>query len=400
VKYSLFERNPIKTQLVILCITLILIEISLRLFKESTALLIGNPFAKSIQYTPITDEFTHHITNKLPNTTRLTSPGVGDTFEPAFNVINSFGMRGDELKAKDYPRVLFVGDSFIEADEVAFEDTFSERLNREFDGQISFLAHGVTSWAPTTEFSWIFHKGMLLKPDEVYLFLCWNDFFPEETYVQSDEVYRKEAIWREGVPFRYLYPDARHKYESPRIYKIEQKIESVLSQSELVKLIYRGILNISSYVNPPLTALEIMTIFSTDANKWPVSLRRNIDKTINVITMLDQYLKNNDVKLAVTLIPNPTAWQNEVLAAKNFEAWTQYINDLGLEPNTFIQSQQGLESYLQKRLMNKGIDWFDLLEGFNNVKRTKEILLYNQADGHWNKFGHEVVFEIIKKRYY
>ena len=45
---------------------------------------------------------------------------TNDTFYPTKNVINSFGIRGPELEEKNSYRVLMIGDSFLQADEVDF----------------------------------------------------------------------------------------------------------------------------------------------------------------------------------------------------------------------------------------------------------------------------------------
>ena len=397
-KNSLFERHPVKTKLIIFCVTLMLIESGLRLYKESIASFIGNPFEYKIQYTPISDEFQHHITLREPNTSRINYPAPRDSFKPVVINVNSFGIRGPEPEpnTNGNPLILFVGDSFIAADQVEFENTFSEKLNNEFSDSINFLAHGVTSWAPTTEFSWIFHKGMSLKPDEIYLFLCWNDFFPAETYTHGDEVYRSEAIWKNGVPFRYVFPDERLMHESPKLYKLKQD----LSQIEFVKLIYQGMLKIFNFISPPLTQLEAQTMFSKEAHKWPFNFKRNVDQTIDLVALLDVYLKNNDVKLIVTLIPNPLLWKDEIMAVKTYdEDWKSYIADLGSEPSIFSQSQQGLDTYLQEHFLHNNIEWLDLTKPFNQIKKNKKQLLYNEEDGHWNKFGHEVIFKILKKKY-
>lgn len=395
-KNSIFEKHPVKTQLIIFCVTLILIESGLRLFKDSTASFIGNPFEDKIQYTPITDKFQHHITGRDPNTTRTTYPGPRDSFKPVVTYTNSFGTRGPEPISNENPLILFVGDSFIEADEVAFEDTFSEKLNNEFSDRINFLSHGVSSWSPTTEFSWIFHKGMSFKPDEIYLFLCWNDFFPKETYTQGDEVYRSQAIWKNGVPFRYVYPDARQMHESPELFKLKQ----ALSQIELVKLIYQGVLKVFYFVSPPLTGHETIAFFSEEAHRWPFNLKRNVDKTIDIVELLNEYLKNNNINLIVTLVPNPLIWKDEVMAVKMYdESWKAYIADIGSEPSIFSQSQQGLDAYLQTHFLQKKIEWLDLTKSFNQAKKNKKQLLYYEEDGHWNKFGHEVIFNLLKKKY-
>lgn len=393
---SIFEKHPLKTSLIIFCFTLIIIETGLQLFKESTSSIIGDPFKDKIQYTPITDKFQHHITGRDPNTTRTTFPTQRDSFKPVVTYTNSFGTRGPEPNINENPLIIFVGDSFIEADEVAFKDTFSEKLNNEFSDRFNFLAHGVSSWAPTTEFSWIFHKGMSLKPGEIYLFLCWNDFFPKETYVQGDEVYRSQAIWKNGVPFSYVYPDAKLKQESPKFFRLRQ----ALNQIELVKLIYQGIKKIFYSTNPPLNGREVISLFQEEAHRWPTNLKRNVDQTIEIVLRLNTYLKNNNVKLIVTLAPSPLIWKDEVMAIKIYdEDWKKFILNQGSEPSKFSLSQRGLDTYLQKNFLQNNIEWLDLTKAFNQRKKNKKQLLYHREDGHWNKLGHEVIFKLLRKKY-
>lgn len=392
---NLFEKHSLKTNLIVFCFTLIMIEISLQLFKESTSSIIGDPFKNKIQYTEIHDKFVHHDRG-APNTTKITYPSKRDSFEPVVNYINSFGTRGPEPNFNENPLILFVGDSYIEADEVAFEDTFSEKLNNEFNDRLNFLAHGAGSWGPTTEFSWIFHKGMSLKPETIYLFLCWNDFFPEETYSSGDEAYRSQAVWKNGVPFSYVDPEVKLKLESPIFFRLKQ----ALSQIELVKLVYQGMIKLSYLISPTLTEEEVIFLFSKEAHKWPINLKRNVDQTIEIVLRLNTYLKKKNTNLIMTLVPIPFLWKDEIMAVKlHSEVWKTLIQNLGSEPSKFSLSQRGLDTYLQKKFLQNNIEWLDLTKAFNHKKKNEKQLLYHREDGHWNKFGHEVIFKLLRKKY-
>ena len=115
----------------------------------------------------------------IPNSTFIRKPGRNDEFGEVINHINSIGIRGPELEKKKGFRVLNIGDSYVQAEELEFDKTFGEILNNEFKDSIEFISHGISSWAPTPMFSWILHKGLDLQPDEINLFLCINDFYRE-----------------------------------------------------------------------------------------------------------------------------------------------------------------------------------------------------------------------------
>jgi len=167
---SIFERNPKKTFFLFLVVFIIVLEVSLKIYVHFLDELPTNPFENMVSPgIKISNELTHHanITNHKRS---IINPGQHDTFDPVVFETNSIGIRGPEIGTKTIPRIIFVGDSFLEADEVSFDKTFSELLNNEFEGEIQFITHGVSSWAPTAEFSWIHNKGMILDPDEIYSF--------------------------------------------------------------------------------------------------------------------------------------------------------------------------------------------------------------------------------------
>lgn len=111
----------------------------------------------------VADTLVHH--DYRPNISFVTKPYSGDTFPPAHNQINALGMRGPLPATKKARRILLLGDSFVQADEVYFAQTFGQQLNAHFAPHLDFVSHGMVSWSPTPEFSWLHHKGVALAPD-------------------------------------------------------------------------------------------------------------------------------------------------------------------------------------------------------------------------------------------
>ena len=169
-------------RLVLLCLYLVfllLVELVLRLvwsdelISDAAPAIIANPQV-------------HH--DYRPGARFTTRPFPGDTFTPVENRINAFGIRGPEPQPKDHPRIFLLGDSFVQTDEVPYQQSFTHLLNLYFADHLEFVSHGMVSWSPTPEFSWLHHKGLSLTPDAVVLFLCLNDFYRRQVFQQTDAV--------------------------------------------------------------------------------------------------------------------------------------------------------------------------------------------------------------------
>ena len=343
---------------------------------------------------PIGNVLTHH--DHTPGARYQTKPSIFDSFEPVWTEINSLGIRGPEPRASAPHRVLLVGDSFVEARAVRFDDTFAQRLNKSFHKRIEFIAHGVSSWAPTPEFSWIHHRGLKLQPDEIVLFLCWNDFFTWSTYAASDEAYRGQVIWQDAVPIGYVAAPERHRREMAD--KGTPLIAPWLAQSRLLALLMQGWRVGARALTPPLTQFESMQLFAMDASVWPNPLRRAVDGTIDVVVRLSRYLKERNIGLVVTLVPNGLAWPDELVQRKRyFPDWKDLSRKLGKQVESFSLTQQGLSSHVARELRANGIEWLDLESSFYEAKKIDSRPLYYSFDGHWTAKGHEVVCNALMR---
>ena len=92
--------------------------------------------------------------------------------------INSLGLRGPEItlpKPAGTRRVLLVGDSFVEAFEVPYEDTFYSRLEKKAQASggnpVQFVSMGVMGYGTAQELLWLREHGRSLRPDIVLLVL-------------------------------------------------------------------------------------------------------------------------------------------------------------------------------------------------------------------------------------
>ena len=129
-------------------------------------------------------------------------------------------------------------------------------------------------------------------------------------------------------------------------------------------------------------------------------MKQNVDEAIDVVEKLDSYLQGKNIKMHVTLVPNGMAWKDELLGVKKYNPeWSEIVSNSGLKPNEYSVSYEGLEKYLSSQFANKKISWFSLTQTFVNAKINSPNLLYNESDGHWNSYGHKVLFNYFKNRY-
>ena len=371
------EKNTKKTSLIILIIFIVIIEIILRLFFPPHLLDQKHIVANEL-----------YFKNYLSNIEFVTYPSEFDNFEPVTNRVNSIGVRGPELQKKSKYRILNIGDSFVQADEVSFENTFGEKLNNS-NLNIEFISHGIEGWSPTPEFSWLYHNSDLIKFDEVNLFLCVNDFFRKRDYVSVDEVYRAYANYSEnGIPISYnvvsfektIRDIAREFY----IYKIlslaKSKVSFAYDKSDIRK----------DEVNVP----DELIMMSFGSEAWDDELKTNVLETLDVVRKIDVFLKDKNIKLNVLFVPLGLAWEDEFTSGKKALSsdWEK----------TKIISQEGIEIFTKEYLQSHEISYIELSDEFDLFKKEKEnenISLFFDMDGHWTRNGHSLVHQILSSHY-
>ena len=360
-------------RLVLLCLYLVfllLVELVLRLgwgdelIPDAAPAIIANPQV-------------HH--DYRPGARFTTRPFPGDTFTPVENQINAFGIRGPEPQPKDHPRILLLGDSFVQADEVAYQQSFTHLLNLHFTDQLDFVSHGMVSWSPTPEFSWLHHKGLSLTPDAVVLFLCLNDFYRRQVFHQTDAVYRAQAVYQDRIPVTYELPQ-------------QSRSKVLLENIALSRLLYRGYRTLQLQFSPAsrqnATIPNEIIHLSHPNTDWPSDLRANVDSTLQVVLDIAAHLDKMDIALHVTLVPSGFTWPDEILLGKQHPLYGW--------PANFSVGQQGLHRHIQKFLAEKSIPFIDLHAPFDTKKNQEDILLFNEVDGHWKESGHRIVFETLR----
>lgn len=323
----------------------------------------------------------------VPNNSFFTFPSKYDNFKPTLNKINSIGLRGPEILPKKKYRILNIGDSYIQADEVGFNQTFTSKLNQKNIG-IEFISHGIPSWSPTLEFAWILRNYEKLSIDEINLFLCVNDFFSMNNYNGSDEYYRSIATYNEdNVPVFFKIKTQKKTYES---------IKNLFNNFYVVKciLIFKNVLvpqvfrkNLSDK-EKSLEDLDLIKLGKNHLN-WGFDLKQNVDKTLKVLVDLNKFLRKNDIKLNILFVPNYWYFYDEARVSKN----------RSIHPDLRLFPKLGIESYSRSFIEKQGINFIGLTDDFLEFKKTHDKKLYYDSDAHWNENGHDIVFDVLYDYY-
>lgn len=386
-KSNWFERHPKTTFFFVYLFLLLCTEGVL----QATKVFLDKGLSRiePIPYTYSRETFYDY----LPNIRFIRYLAKQDHHSPVTNVVNSLAFRGPEVKEKREYRVINLGDSFVEAEEIPFEKTFGELLNYYFAGRMEFISKGMSGWAPTTEFSWLYHTGVSLNPDEVNLFLCVNDFHRKEANSKTDQKYRQRAVYRGAIPIAYNLEGL-----SIKTHDVDLALKSwIINHVETVNLIYRQLY-------APLKekwkreirkdvivdhASEII-LLDKDVSQWPPELKKNVDETIQVVKNIELFLKGREIKLNLWVVPLGFAWSNESLLGKKGYHWDK----------EFTVAQEGIEQYLKIVFTKMGIPYLDLRSEFESAKKSDpERELFLPADAHWNENGHHAVFEALRKHY-
>ncbi|UVT19558.1 MAG: SGNH/GDSL hydrolase family protein [Nitrospira sp.] len=329
---------------------------------------------------------------------------------------NSQGFRDYErtyIKAPGVFRILILGDSYIEALQVALEDTFSAQLEKLLNSQAAsthtrfeVLALGQSGFGTADEYIRYLNFGAAYDPDLVILaFFTGNDFRNNSKYLN-----------RENVGFYYTF-DRQHNlvldrslidaYErnlsfAKRLYE-ELKAKSHLLSliSERIYLFKRQLLedrmaeadkdreNVGERKSRTIDSLSDLNIYRTDLlPPW----KEAVEITKEIILKFRDAVEERGGRFLLLGLSNAEQVHPEV----GNELKNQYDIDLDYE-----QPDRILEGFARE----SGITFLKLMPAFREYHvKTGEYLHGFGAShqGHWNQEGHrlaaELTFKFLKER--
>lgn len=353
----------------------------------------------------------HH--DYRPSQIFLRYPKKYDEFLPVENQINSLGIRGTEIPAKrdgEY-RILLLGDSFMQADEIKYEDTVGQVLSKIINKKDCLvIQHGMSSWSPLLELNWFNKKGIKLKPNLAILFLCINDFYSAST---ADIGYIKQTVFDEkGLPLKFNVNVPAHqnitkpkrktnrfaielksiKLISSFFHQLKEKAPS-FSQETIDFLLNNDFDNFRKSaikLIPPnfkekAIILNILEL-SRPSNLWDKETTERVNISFGFLDKLHDIAKRENINIAISLVPLPwNVSKTETKIGRKKYLFTDVILPMG-----------GIEKKIKEYCKTNDIHYIDLYTSFINYLKGSKKKLFLISDGHWTAKGHEIAAKTIK----
>ncbi|MBN2406662.1 MAG: hypothetical protein JXJ19_03095 [Elusimicrobia bacterium] len=332
---------------------------------------------------------------------------AADKMKSVVNHINSISIRGPEIGRKEpgKRRVLMLGDSFIQAEEVGYGGSAGQVLQGMLDNGYEVISHGMGGWSPLLELNWLNKKGLTLEPDTVVLFLCQNDFHGPHVS-RADVNLTKKAVFDENsIPVKFNVPADRSMegrgVPGIRLFRFirrnvipffkERYFTEQLTQDEVDFLLSAEISGFEKKMNKMLpphrrknTVKDIIRM-SRPVSLWEEGTKNNINLSLGYLDKIAVILKEKNIRLIVTLVPfgwNISKTENKV--GRRCYMFADAIIPLG-----------GLEERIKMYCAGKGIEYFDLNSVLKKAAEERSGDLYYSYDGHWTSLGNRIVGEAL-----
>ncbi len=277
---------------------------------------------------------------------------------------NSLGFRDREVRdvalETDAPRILLIGDSFVEGVQVDFDDTLAGLLSLHFreDG-IDVLNAGVSSYSPTIYARKVRYliEDVGLRFSHLIVFLDVADIHDEAIAYDLDDdgnVIGPGESSRESV--KDFARDYSVLYGLPRFLKQQMRP-----------------------ARPPIEARNVA--IDIDRSRWTIDEglfrafgARGLEKAERSMNRLADLLDDNDIALTVVVYPWPAQIFHRDIDSKQVRFWRDWSRE-------------------------HGADFIDLFPGFVSVDpvENERVIrdLFIRHDFHWNEAGHHRAAELV-----
>jgi len=335
------------------------------------ALLVGEGVVRMVQpqdlgnWTYTRDGLTLH----LPNVTQF-SHKFGHLI-----ATNSAGMRDREhslLKLPGVYRILVLGDSFMEANQVELKDAFvtvlEQRLKDASGRPVEVINAGVSGWGTDDELTYLMREGLKYRPDLVLVAMTLHNDVSDNLV---EEYHEFKNGWIEQRPVT-LVPWASY---------LMLKVKGwMASHSHLYQVALRAVR--TNWVSNEARSLE-SHVGSLLRSVPDDRIRTGWEMTRQLLQKMKQTAGSAEAGVAVVLLP---------LRVQVYQEW---LPDF-LESNGLTNSD--VDIFKPQKTMKAigehiGVSIIDLYPAFRDAKEQCNCALYVQDDGHWNKSGHRVAAE-------
>jgi hypothetical protein len=293
---------------------------------------------------------------------------------------NSLGMRDREHRLERGEdgafRVLLLGDSFMEALQVSFEESFPSRLERELQQRVrrpvEVINASVSGWGTDDELTYLTRYGLALKPDLVLIAMTLHNDVSDNLRVAFHEL-RDGSLYekpREAIPL------LRYGLLRTRIF--------LASHSHLYQLVWRAWQAREHRAKAAGLNEHVAQLIRQEPDEETL---RGWTLTHRLLEKTGETADRVGAELAVFLIPLSMQLSDERL---ELFLSRHGVDAAQIEPEA---PQQAMRAWASDR----DVQVIDLLPGFRERAIERPKSLYLESDGHWTAEGHGLAAQLVSK---
>jgi hypothetical protein len=369
-----------------------------------------------------------------PRTVFVNQPRPLDEFAPALIEINSAGTRGPEL-ARGTVDLLLIGDSFVEARQLPWEETIGPQVQAALDRRAAgarVVSHGMRGWSPLLEWNWYLKVGRQFRPRTVLLFFFWNDLWSVGTEAETF----RAVLGRDGRPdhFDAQVDSAWLWYKPFRVVRLVDEVVR-LTTSSGVRRVFGGAgfgpsrpasgldepaaerLAMQMAGEPPLTSDERQALLSQPLDAlapglrrvvrlefwpgtrpmdlWSAEQRRAATNTERELADFAADVAADGGRLVIVYVPNPYQVGPAECSVGRFLD--------RLDRGVVLPPDSGIQEWLRGVAARRQIELLDPSDAMRQASRQQtagaRTPLYLRADCHWSPAGHRFVADWLADWY-
>ena len=383
--------------------------VSNRLFNDDPASRFTERYYDTV-FVHCPDEFLHHV--YCPEISHLRTMSEGDGGQVIVNYVNRSSLRVGKPRdmvtttnTAEYD-VINIGDSFLQADEIPFDDTLSRVMAAKTGKTV--LQVGFASWAPINYRAWLRHNP-LKRGVEVNIFVMTNDVLPnyefsnvryhEKGSVGADGEVHFDAF---GVP---LPVELKHLLAmNSAIYRLLRRTRDKMTEDGPETEPTDTYDTFGAVLTAPVSDCSRKTEFENiapltrdyvrlafDAQCWNEELKTNVDSGVSDLRAAVDTIKAAGGVARIFVIPAAWAFVNEGKGAKNHPVYK-------MAPDSAITTGP-LVTYLADAFKDDSVEVVSLEAALRGIKAQHSERLYFPFDSHWNETAHALLGEWLAARY-
>lgn len=311
------------------------------------------------------------------------------------NVVDRSGVRVPDRNLREgltdvsQHNIINIGDSFMQADEILYDETLSA-VWMQLSGE-RILQFGFSSWAPVIYYNWLLQQKFKLGV-VVNLFVMVNDMTPAGG--TSNASYHKEAVRAKDGAF--VFPGQQNAYSPKNFIKqrswFYERVYSLRHELKQHFLQQKWLDGDFSNESSDCAKLDTMRERFKDASNqlvidylafaftpecWDESQRRDVESAIEDINRIVELVAQVDGKVNVFIVPAGWSFPGENLVGK---ALHMYL----MSENTVITTEPLVE-YMRRKIHARVISLEDVIKMLKSQYPGK---WYFPKDGHWTSHAH------------